>query len=103
MLTINYCGHFVVFLGFALAQNLWLLYAFYLGYNFLFTFSIGTTTYLMWTNGEVGAPLYGIYLWVTFGNGFRYGARSLYASQVLSLIGFGSVVAFNPKSRAARD
>ena len=57
---------------------------------------LGTTTYLMWTNGEVGAPLYGIYLWVTFGNGFRYGARSLYASQVLSLIGFGSVVAFNP-------
>ncbi|HYI14638.1 MAG TPA: hypothetical protein VEX37_04565, partial [Thermomicrobiales bacterium] len=33
MLTINYCGHFVVFLGFALAQNVWLLYAFYLGYN----------------------------------------------------------------------
>jgi predicted MFS family arabinose efflux permease len=46
MLTINYCGHFVVFLGFALAQNVWLLYLFYLGYNFLFTFSIGTTTYL---------------------------------------------------------
>jgi len=57
---------------------------------------LGTTTYLMWTNGEVGAPLYGIYLWVTFGNGFRYGAPSLYASQALSLVGFGSVVAFNP-------
>ena len=57
---------------------------------------LGTTTYLMWTNGEVGAPLYGIYLWVTFGNGFRYGAPSLYASQALSLAGFGSVVAFNP-------
>ena len=36
----------VVFLGFALAGNVWLLFAFYLGYNFLFTFSIGTTTYL---------------------------------------------------------
>ena len=57
---------------------------------------LGTTTYLMWTNAEVGAPLYGIYLWVTFGNGFRYGAPSLYASQAMSLVGFGSVVAFNP-------
>ena len=57
---------------------------------------LGTTTYLMWTNGEVGAPLYGIYLWVTFGNGFRYGVRSLYASQALSIVGFASVIAFNP-------
>jgi len=57
---------------------------------------LGTTTYLMWTNGEVGAPLYGIYLWVTFGNGFRYGVRSLYGSHAMSLAGFGSVVAFNP-------
>lgn len=57
---------------------------------------LGTTTYLMWTNGEVGAPLYGIYLWVTFGNGFRYGVRSLYESHAMSLAGFGCVVAFNP-------
>jgi two-component system sensor histidine kinase RpfC len=57
---------------------------------------LGTTTYLMWTNGEVGAPLYGIYLWVTFGNGFRYGVRSLYGSHAMSLAGFGAVVAFNP-------
>ena len=57
---------------------------------------IGTTTYLMWTNGEVGAPLYGIYLWVTFGNGFRYGVRSLYVSHAMSVAGFGAVIAFNP-------
>lgn len=57
---------------------------------------LGTTTYLMWTNAEVGAPLYGIYLWVTFGNGFRYGVRSLYGSHAMSLAGFGAVVAFNP-------
>ena len=57
---------------------------------------LGTTTYLMWTNGEVGAPLYGIYLWVTFGNGFRYGVRSLYESHAMSMVGFGRVVAFNP-------
>jgi diguanylate cyclase (GGDEF)-like protein len=58
---------------------------------------LGMTTFVMlWMNGEVGAPLYGIYLWVTFGNGFRYGLRSLYASHAMSMVGFGSVVAFNP-------
>jgi two-component system sensor histidine kinase RpfC len=57
---------------------------------------LGTTTYLMWTNGEVGAPLFGIYLWVTFGNGFRYGVRSLYESQAMSMAGFALVVTFNP-------
>jgi len=57
---------------------------------------LGTTTYLMWANGEIGAPLYFIYLWVTLGNGFGYGVRSLYASQTMSIAGFASVVAFNP-------
>lgn len=46
MLTVGYSLHLVVFLGFALSQNVWLLYLTYLGYNFLFLFSIGTTTYL---------------------------------------------------------
>lgn len=46
MLTIGYSMHLLVFLGFALSQNIWLLYLTYLGYNFLFLFSIGTTTYL---------------------------------------------------------
>ena len=46
MLTIGYSLHIIVFLGFALSQNIWLLYITYLGYNFLFLFSIGTSTYL---------------------------------------------------------
>ena len=46
MLTVGYSLHLLVFLGFALSQNIWLLYLTYLGYNFLFLFSIGTTTYL---------------------------------------------------------
>ena len=45
-LTIAYILHFIVFLGFALSQNVWLLYGFYLGYHFLFLFYVGTTTYL---------------------------------------------------------
>jgi predicted MFS family arabinose efflux permease len=46
MLTAGYSMHLFVFLGFALSQNIWLLYLTYLGYNFLFLFSIGTSTYL---------------------------------------------------------
>ncbi len=46
MLTVGYSLHLLVFLGFALSRNLWFLYLTYLGYNFLFLFSIGTTTYL---------------------------------------------------------
>ncbi len=46
MLTVGYSLHLVVFLGFAFSRNVWLLYLTYLGYNFLFLFSIGTTTYL---------------------------------------------------------
>lgn len=46
VLTAGYLMHLAVFLGFAFSQNIWLLYLTYLGYNFLFLFSIGTTTYL---------------------------------------------------------
>lgn len=46
MLTLGYCLHLTVFLGFALAPNVWIAYLCYIGYNFMFLFSIGTTTYL---------------------------------------------------------
>lgn len=46
MLTIGYSLHLVVFLGFAFAPNVWIAYLCYTGYNWLFLFSIGTTTYL---------------------------------------------------------
>lgn len=90
MLTINYCGHFVVFLGFALSQNVWMLYLFYLGYNFLYTFSIGTTTYLRkiarkediapslamgvsWAHvAAVAVPIFGAALWTQLGYQFPF-------------------------------
>ena len=46
--------------------------------------------------GELGAPWYAVYLWVTFGNGFRYGEKYLYLSGALSVIGFSMVIAFTP-------
>jgi len=42
------------------------------------------------------APWFGVYLWVIFGNGFRYGAKYLYLSSLLSIIGFSLVIIFTP-------
>ena len=42
--------------------------------------------------GEAGAAaVAAIYIWVSLGNGFRYGTSFLYASAVLSFVGFGTV------------
>ncbi len=55
-----------------------------------------TASFLLLMGGETSAPLVGVYLWVTLGNGFRYGVPYLYFSTALSAAGFGSVLAFNP-------
>jgi two-component system sensor histidine kinase RpfC len=54
-----------------------------------------TASFLLLIGGETSAPLVGIYLWVTLGNGFRYGVPYLFLSTVLSAVGFGSVLVFN--------
>ncbi len=46
-------------------------------------------------SGEIGAPLFGIYLWVIFGNGFRYGERYLYLAALLSILGFTIAIQVN--------
>ncbi len=53
---------------------------------------IFATSYFLHATGPVGAPLYVVYLWVTFGNGFRYGVGYLYASTALSTLGFTFVL-----------
>lgn len=57
---------------------------------------LGTVTYVMLWSGETGTPLIAVFLWVTMGNGFRYGIPYLYASTVLSILGFLIVYFFNP-------
>ncbi len=52
---------------------------------------VGITTVALYLTGPMGAPWWGIYLWVTLGNGFRYGERYLYLSGAASLLGFGAV------------
>lgn len=55
--------------------------------------AISSAMYLV---GDAGAPLYPLYLWVTFGNGFRFGNPYLFASSALSLAGFSIVIASVP-------
>ena len=50
-------------------------------------------TLVLSTGHEITAVWYPIYLWVTFGNGFRYGNRYLLTSAAISLAGFSIVVA----------
>jgi two-component system sensor histidine kinase RpfC len=54
---------------------------------------VGTLSALLHLSPTVMAPCYLIYLWVTFGNGFRYGERYLFVSAGISLAGFGTAVA----------
>ena len=56
---------------------------------------LSTTSLAMIIGGETVTPFYLIYLWVTLGNGFRYGLTPLYASTVTSLAGFTCVIIFS--------
>ena len=49
-------------------------------------------TYFMAMMGEAGAVMFGLYLFIIFGNGFRYGRVYLHVCQTMALVGFGSVL-----------
>lgn len=53
-------------------------------------------TYFFFASDESAVPMYALYLWIIFGNGFRYGRRYLYLALVLSLGGFGAAVLLLP-------
>ena len=53
------------------------------------------TSYCLIQTGEPGAVIIGVYLFITFGNGFRYGRAYLHACQAMSLVGFALVVAMS--------
>ena len=55
---------------------------------------ISLSILLYWTGGD-HVPLFVFYLWVTLGNGFRYGTRYLYISFGVSLVGFTAVTLFS--------
>ena len=53
-------------------------------------------TLCLWLTGDAGAVTVGIYLWVAFGNGFRFGQRYLFASQAMAIAGFLAVLTLTP-------
>src|SRR5262245_43938989 len=46
---------------------------------------IGALTYCLYVGGQTTAVLWPIYLWIIFGNGFRFGLRYLFAAMGLGL------------------
>ena len=53
-------------------------------------------TYFMIELGVEGLLFYALYLWIIFGNGFRYGRFYLLNTLALSLVGFSLVLVFSP-------
>ncbi len=53
---------------------------------------LGYTTYALYVLEDLGTPMISVYLWVTFGNGFRYGARYLGTAAIVSVCGFSLVL-----------
>lgn len=53
---------------------------------------MSVVSYTMIASGEPAMPLFLLYLWITLGNGFRFGSPSLLASAVMGVVGFGVVV-----------
>lgn len=51
-----------------------------------------TLSYMLAVGGGPASVLFPIYLWVTFGNGFRYGVSFLFFSAGISAFGFGGAV-----------
>jgi len=56
---------------------------------------IGTSSFLALA-GDIGVVLIGVYLWVIFGNGFRFGKKYLYHAQAISIAGFLIATQVNP-------
>src|SRR3974390_823743 len=57
---------------------------------------LGLFSYGMYVGGEAFGPLYPIYLWTIFGNGFRFGVPYLFASAATSVVGFAIAVLSSP-------
>lgn len=85
------------------SAGLWMLYRFHASparppymRSFGIAADIIPITAGLFLAGEIGVPLVGLYLWITVGNGFRFGPRYLLQSYVLSGICFAMLLAFSP-------
>jgi two-component system sensor histidine kinase RpfC len=57
---------------------------------------VATISCYMAISGEWAAPLFLIYLWVTFGSGFRFGPKYLVTELAMSVVGFAIAIYLNP-------
>jgi len=60
------------------------------------SWDIGFMSYELHFGNSLTAIFYPIYLWIIFGNGFRFGIAYLYATMVAALFGFTAVVFTTP-------
>ena len=51
---------------------------------------------IMCLEGETGSPLYAVFLWVTIGNGMRYGSRYLRFATAMAVLSFVVVITVSP-------
>lgn len=59
-------------------------------------FDFGTASYMMFILGDKALPFFAVYLWVTIGNGVRYGVHYLHAAMAISIISFAIVFGISP-------
>lgn len=55
----------------------------------------GMISVAMWLGGEISSILYIFYLWITLGNGLRYGRKYLLLASALSFVGFSMVIVWS--------
>jgi two-component system sensor histidine kinase RpfC len=58
---------------------------------------LSTVSFQMRYVGDPSSILFLLYLWITFGNGFRFGVRFLYVAMIVSVICFVAVVYTTPR------
>ncbi len=54
-----------------------------------------TISFVLFVGGEAATPVSAMYLWITIGNGFRYGSNYMFISAVMNLVGLGAVYALS--------
>jgi two-component system sensor histidine kinase RpfC len=58
---------------------------------------LSTVSFQMTYVGDPSSILFLLYLWITFGNGFRFGVRFLYIAMTVSIVCFAAVVYTTPR------
>lgn len=83
---------YILFSLFIIAQVYFYPRGFCWRHSIYMVFDIMLVCALLFFLGEYGVPFFAVYLWLTVGNGFRYGYKELNLCAALSLFGFMAVI-----------